>query len=103
MHPPLDRPHPDCEDVIQSLRACHDDAWQKYTGGCNDIKVALDVCFKAEKERLLKEMNQQLPAMRKKQEAIIKEAFGKRQTFSEYLQQDAEYQAELKKAQQKNS
>jgi COX assembly protein 2 len=95
MHPPLDRSHPDCGDVILALRACHDDTWKKYTGGCNMIKVALDQCFKLEKDRLLKEMNKELPGKRDKQEEIIKKAFGKEMTFREYLQKDKEYQAEL--------
>ena len=101
MHPPLDRPHPDCEDIIQALKDCHANGWKKYTGGCNDIKVEMDKCFKAEKDRLLKEMNRRLPAMRRKQEEIIKDAFGKQMTFQEYLQQDKEYLEEKKKAGQR--
>jgi COX assembly protein 2 len=96
MHPPLDRPHPDCEDVIQALRACHSNNWKKYTGGCNTIKVALDQCFKFEKDRLLKEMNKELPGKRDKQEEIIKKAFGKNLTFQEYLEKDKDHQAELR-------
>ena len=92
MHPPLDRPHPDCEDVIQALKTCHLDTWKKYTGGCNSIKRALDNCFKLEKERLFKDLTKDLPAERKQAEDVVKEAFGKRETFQEFLARDKDYQ-----------
>ena len=99
MHPPLDRPHPDCQDVIESLRACHaNHAFKKYLGACNTIKAALDECLRLEKKRLLDEINQDLPQRKLRQEEIIKEAFGKTMTFSEYLNQDADYQEAKKKA-----
>ena len=91
MHPPLDRPHPDCQGAIDDLKECHLSFWNKYSGGCNDIKVRLDQCLKAEKKRLLDEMNQDLPQMKVKQEEIIKNAFGKNITFSEYLAKDKDY------------
>lgn len=97
MHPPLDRPHPDCQEAIQALYECHNDNWKKYTGGCNDIKVSLDQCLKYEKKRLLDEMNKDLPEQRNQLEEVIKKAFGKQMTFQEYLKQDKEYQAELVK------
>lgn len=100
MHPPLDRPHPDCNDVIQELKTCHLNTWKKYTGGCNDIKVRLDGCLRAEKKRLLEEMNQDLPERAIKREEIVKQAFGKQVTFSEYLQQDKDYQRERQRKQQ---
>lgn len=101
MHPPLDRPHPDCQEVIQALQACHADTWKKYTGGCNEIKVSLDQCLKYEKKRLLDEMNKDLPEQRTQQEEVIKKAFGKQLTFQEYLKQDKEFQAELEKKNKK--
>jgi len=91
MHPPLDRPHPDCEDIVQSLKSCHDDGWKKYVGACNDIKVKMDQCFREEKKRLLQELNAELPKKRDKQEEIIRNAFGKQMTFKEYLSQDEDY------------
>ena len=102
MHPPLDRPHPDCNDIVQELRTCHaTNTVTKYIGACNDIKFALDRCFKAEKHRLLSEMNaNELPEYQRQQAEIIKEAFGQSLTFQEYLQQDKDYIA-AKKAQQK--
>lgn len=96
MHPPLDRPHPDCEEVIRELRYCHaQSGWKQYLGACNEIKFAMDRCLKAEKSRLLTEMNQELPERKIRQEEIVKNAFGKTVTFSEYLQKDEEYQAEV--------
>jgi len=97
MHPPLDRPHPDCQEEIKALNNCHDDTWKKYTGGCNDIKVALDKCFKQEKKRLLDELNKDLPEKRKQQEEIVMKAFGKQMTFQEYLKQDKDYQSEMER------
>ena len=103
MHPPLDRPHPDCEDVIRALRACHAAGWRKYLGACNDIKVDLDKCLKGEKMRLLTEMNKELPERKIRQEEIVKNAFGKNMTFSEYLQKDKEYLAEVAKKDQQQA
>lgn len=92
MHPPLDRPHPDCEHVVLALKTCHLDWWKKFTGGCNDIKRALDHCFKLEKERILRDLTQDLPQERKQDEDMIKRAFGKRETFQEFLARDKDYQ-----------
>eukprot|EP00924_Labyrinthula_sp_SR-Ha-C_P016158 snap_masked-scaffold_4-processed-gene-21.18-mRNA-1 protein AED:0.02 eAED:0.02 QI:0/-1/0/1/-1/1/1/0/64 len=56
MHPLLDRPHPDCQEVIKSLQACHrNHAVAKFFGKCNDAKGALDICLRAEKEKRRKE------------------------------------------------
>jgi COX assembly mitochondrial protein 2 len=100
MHPPLDRPHPHCEAVVQQLKDCHKDTWQKFTGGCNDIKVALDQCFKREKKQLLAQLNADVTENRLLQEDLIKDAFGKKMTFREYLGQDRDYQDALKKKQE---
>ena len=97
MHPPLDRPHPDCQDEIDALRACHADGWKKYLGRCNDIKISLDKCLRKEKKRLLDEMNKDLKERKLRQEDIVKEAFGKQMTFQEYLKNDREYRAEVEK------
>jgi COX assembly protein 2 len=99
MHPPLDRPHPDCVDVIQTLKVCHLDYFKKFTGGCNDFKVAMDKCLKKEKKRILDELNVDLSENKTKEAELIKEAFGKKETFREYLKKDPDYQRELKKKQ----
>ena len=50
MHPPLSRPHPTCQDVINALQSCHEErSVAKWFGGCNTQKAALDLCFKQEK------------------------------------------------------
>ena len=97
MHPPLDRPHPDCQDVIEALQQCHTH-WSKYWGTCNDTKAQLDHCLKAEKKRLLSELNANLVQAKQREQEIVKIAFGKEQTFDEYLAQDVEYQAARRKA-----
>jgi len=99
MHPPLDRPHPDCDEPIAALKHCHQTAgWSKYAGACNDFKVQMDQCLRAEKKRLLEELNRDLPGRFQRQEEMVKTAFGKTETFSEYLQQDKEYRAAKKSA-----
>jgi COX assembly protein 2 len=51
MHPPLLRPHPLCQQVVDDMLACHENnPFAKWVGACNDAKAALDVCFKQEKE-----------------------------------------------------
>ena len=53
MHPPLDRPHPHCQHVIDALTTCHaENGVRKFFGACNAQKAALDACFKAEKESM---------------------------------------------------
>mmetsp|Transcript_13785 Transcript_13785/g.22813 ORF Transcript_13785/g.22813 Transcript_13785/m.22813 type:complete len:80 (+) Transcript_13785:86-325(+) len=55
MHPPLFRPHPDCQQFVQALTQCHEDnTFTKFFGACNGEKKALDLCFKLEKERIAK-------------------------------------------------
>ena len=97
MHPPLDRPHPECQDVIAAIKACHANTWKKFTGGCNSIKVALDECLKYEKERLMEDLNKDLKERRLKEEDMIKDAFDKDMTFQEYLQRDKDYQKAMEK------
>ena len=71
-------------------------------GKCNDIKFALDRCLKAEKKHLLEELNRNIPHQRMEQEEAIKTAFGRQETFAEYLSRDKDYLAakERKSAEQ---
>ena len=56
MHPPLHRPHPDCQEIISKLISCHEDnKISKFFGACNDFKAEMDWCFKTEKEAVRKE------------------------------------------------
>jgi COX assembly protein 2 len=51
MHPPLHKPHPHCQAVVDALTACHvDHEYAKFWGKCNKQKAELDACFRAEKE-----------------------------------------------------
>jgi COX assembly mitochondrial protein 2 len=92
MHPPLDRPHPDCQDVIKALKACHQDGWKKYYGGCNRIKFALDECLRLEKKRLLREINVDLTEQKQSEDAMVQYGFGKKESFADYLAKDKDYQ-----------
>lgn len=107
MHPPLDRPHPDCQDVIEAIKACHTDGFKKYWGGCNTIKVALDECFRLEKTRLLTEMNQGMAERKQREQAILEKVFGKEESFADYLAKDKDYQnaiqAKLKRQQRQQA
>jgi COX assembly protein 2 len=50
MHPPLFRPHPDCGECVKALVNCHkDNPYSKFWGACNDVKAAMDKCFRDEK------------------------------------------------------
>mmetsp|Transcript_6591 Transcript_6591/g.7547 ORF Transcript_6591/g.7547 Transcript_6591/m.7547 type:complete len:82 (+) Transcript_6591:219-464(+) len=50
MHPPLFRPHPLCQEVVDAFLACHEEnPYLKFLGACNDRKYALEVCLKQEK------------------------------------------------------
>jgi len=56
MHPPLDKPHPYCHEVIELFKACHaDNPVGKWVGACNSAKRALDDCLKAQKKILARE------------------------------------------------
>ena len=51
MHPPLGRPHPECQKQVKQLVSCHENnPFKKYFGACNDHKAALDWCFRKEKQ-----------------------------------------------------
>ena len=104
MHPPLDRPHPDCEDMIAELKQCHaTSGLYKFLGACNDIKIHVDQCLRREKARLLDELKTELPERKERQEQIIKRAFGKDVTFTEFLAQDKEYRAAVQLQQEKSA
>ena len=51
MHPPLDRPHPDCQSEINDLHHCHATTSKLKFWGCNEIKYTLDRCLREEKVR----------------------------------------------------
>ena len=51
MHPPLGRPYPRCQELIEALNQCHlNNNYAKFWGACNDSKAAMDNCFREEKE-----------------------------------------------------
>ncbi|KAL6309104.1 hypothetical protein BKA93DRAFT_724473, partial [Sparassis latifolia] len=38
-----------CQEFIQALEACHADTWSRWTGGCNDAKLKLNMCLRKER------------------------------------------------------
>ncbi|GMH46802.1 hypothetical protein TL16_g12456 [Triparma laevis f. inornata] len=71
MHPPLKRPHPDCQSVIRALEICHSTKpYLKFLGACNDEKASIDICFRNEKQRVRK---QNMDKARKKDMEFEKE------------------------------
>ena len=91
MHPPLDRPHPDCQDAINHLRQCHATTSKLKFWGCNEVKFALDKCLKKEKERLLLEMNKDMESKRAAEEHAYQKALGRETSFADYLEQDGDF------------
>ncbi len=74
MHPPLHRPHPDCQHVIFNLTVCHDaNPYMKFLGSCNVEKRDLDMCFKEEKEKKRRENARRGREWNKGMERRIKE------------------------------
>lgn len=102
MHPPLDRPHPDCQDEIEALRHCHETRSVFKIWACNEIKHKLDLCFKAEKAKLLKAINKDMHEKRKQEDEAYADAVGHLLSFEEYLNQDPNYLRELKKSEQRD-
>lgn len=103
MHPPLDRPHPLCQDEIDALKKCHATQSKFKFWECNEFKFSLDKCFKAEKNVLLKEMNADYEEKRKREDEAIQEAIGHKQSFEEFLKSDPVYLREKNEAEAVNS
>eukprot|EP00934_Nitzschia_sp_Nitz4_P000906 Nitzschia sp. Nitz4//scaffold3_size479765//237290//237613//NITZ4_000100-RA/size479765-processed-gene-1.511-mRNA-1//-1//CDS//3329550758//906//frame0 len=95
MHPPLDRPHPDCQAQIDELRNCQDTRPFFKVWACNKAKHFLDVCFKQEKERMLKEMNKDIDSRRAEEEALAAISTGQNMTFEQFLAKDKAFQKEI--------
>jgi COX assembly protein 2 len=91
MHPPLDRPHPMCQDEIRDLKKCHDTNSKFKFWACNDVKYALDACFKKEKKVLLEELNKDYEKKRQAEEDAFQSAMGHSISFEEYLKKDADF------------
>ncbi|KAG7371015.1 cytochrome c oxidase biogenesis protein Cmc1 like protein [Nitzschia inconspicua] len=97
MHPPLDRPHPDCQPEIDALRHCHATESKLKFWACNEIKSNLDECFKQEKKRMLQQLNANLEETKNIEQAQAALAFDRKETFQEFLAKDKEYQKDLER------
>lgn len=102
MHPPLDRPHPDCQSEINALYHCHATTSKLKFWGCNNIKFTLDRCLKDEKVRLLDEMNKDVVAKRAAEEKAYQMATGKALSFEEYLKQDKDWNNAMEERRRKD-
>jgi COX assembly protein 2 len=91
MHPPLDRPHPECQQQIEALQTCHATTSKLKFWACNEVKFALDQCLKIEKQNLLKELNKDVEQKRKIEEDAYQKALGKDISFEEYLKNDKDF------------
>mmetsp|Transcript_18196 Transcript_18196/g.39327 ORF Transcript_18196/g.39327 Transcript_18196/m.39327 type:complete len:103 (-) Transcript_18196:214-522(-) len=91
MHPPLDRPHPDCQNEIYGLQECHATTSKLKFWACNEVKFALDKCLKVEKIKLLEEMNKDYEAKRSAEEDVFQMALGKDISFEDYLKKDKDF------------
>lgn len=102
MHPPLDRPHPDCQEQIDALRTCQLTNSKLKFWACNEAKFAMDRCLKVEKERLLVDMNKGFDERRQREEDAYRDAMGQELTFDEYLQKDPAFRKAAKEAEERN-
>lgn len=103
MHPPLDRPHPDCQTEINNLRHCHETTSKLKFWGCNDIKFALDKCLKEEKIRLLEILNKDMVEKRAAEEDVYQMAMGKTTSFEDYLKMDKDFVKAMEERRKRDS
>ncbi|RUP49708.1 cytochrome c oxidase biogenesis protein Cmc1 like-domain-containing protein [Jimgerdemannia flammicorona] len=75
MHPPLaPHQHQSCIKYIQALEECHRSGFfNKYFGGCNDLKLKLNECLRAERIARRDENRAKARAKRAKIREIWKE------------------------------
>jgi COX assembly protein 2 len=100
MHPPLDRPHPMCQEDINAFKECHANNSKIKFWACNEVKFAMDRCLKVEKKALLAELNVDMDQKRKQEDDAFQDAMGHTQSFEEFLKTDKIYLKELQKAKQ---
>lgn len=103
MHPPLDRPHPDCQAQIEALRDCHATSSKWKVWACNQVKDQLDLCFREEKRRTLEVLNKNLDETKSTEQAQAAMAMGQTISFAEYLNKDPQYARDLEKERQKQN
>ena len=98
MHPPLDRPHPMCQETINALKHCHATSSKLKFWACNEVKFAMDKCFRKEKESLLVEMNADFDEKRKREDEALRVSLGHKDSFEDFLKTDKQYLKEMQKA-----
>lgn len=95
MHPPLDRPHPDCQEEVLGLKDCHSANSKLKFWACNEIKFRLDQCFKAEKDAMLLRMNRGFETGRLEEDEQSAESTGRNMSFQDFLATDKTFKKEL--------
>jgi COX assembly protein 2 len=95
MHPPLNRPHPDCQEAIDEITDCHATNSKLKFWACNDIKSRLDQCFREEKDRMLVLMNKDFEERRLEEDEQAAISTGKNMSFQAFLKSDKEYQKDI--------
>ena len=77
--------------IISGILVCHDTNSKFKFWACNDVKYALDACFKKEKKVLLEELNKDYEKKRQAEEDAFQSAMGHSISFEEYLKKDADF------------
>jgi COX assembly protein 2 len=95
MHPPLDRPHPDCQEEVLGLKHCHSTNSKLKFWACNEFKFKLDKCFKEEKDAMLLRMNKGFETGRLEEDEQSAQSTGKNMSFQEFLATDKTFKKEL--------
>ncbi|CCM02874.1 uncharacterized protein FIBRA_04988 [Fibroporia radiculosa] len=75
MHPQLSQADKRivCKEFIQALENCHGDSWAKWTGGCNQIKLDLNMCLRKERVERTSKNREGAKVRRQKTEQVWKE------------------------------
>eukprot|EP00553_Chaetoceros_curvisetus_P002000 CAMPEP_0204622878 /NCGR_PEP_ID=MMETSP0717-20131115/8598_1 /ASSEMBLY_ACC=CAM_ASM_000666 /TAXON_ID=230516 /ORGANISM="Chaetoceros curvisetus" /LENGTH=102 /DNA_ID=CAMNT_0051637755 /DNA_START=104 /DNA_END=412 /DNA_ORIENTATION=- len=91
-----------CQDQIEALKECHATTSKVRFWACNELKFAMDRCFKMEKQELLKRINADAEEKRKREDEALREAMGRKETFEEFLMNDKTYLKEMEDAKKVN-
>ncbi|KLO18554.1 UPF0287-domain-containing protein [Schizopora paradoxa] len=73
MHPQLTDKTRACKELIENLELCHSDVWAKYTGGCNDTKLKLNLCLRSERLERTARNSEKAKEMRVRRQEAMKE------------------------------
>jgi hypothetical protein len=92
-----------CQEQINALKECHATSSKLKFWACNEVKFAMDKCFRQEKQVLLKSLNSDFDDKRKREDDAFQEAMGHTQTFEDFLKTDKQYLKEKETAKQEQT